>query len=588
MSRNTYVARRSFPSFTFAPGTVLLALVFCTTYVSADHDDDDPQICKHGGSGLAFPLFGNEYSWPIGLQCICYLLGLIYMFLGVSIIADLFMESIEIITSETKTVKLNGKPLEIKVWNATVANLTLMALGSSAPEILLNVIEITTGDFFSGALGPGTIVGSAAFNLLCIIAVCIIALPDGEGRRISEPGVFVVTAVSSLFAYLWILVILQLSSPDIVEVWEGILTFLFFPVLVYVAYGMDQGWLKPKQVSPDGAVLPDTQPKRRLSAISGGGLTPQQCKELVRTVAQSVGEKNSGEKADEVIKLLALQQMKPSRAAMRINAVRMMTGGKRVMPSAAKVAKSAEQTSALFNPGIQAMVQFKSDMYIVSEGDGKLDVCVVRTNPSGTSSVQFETVGGTATADVDYKSINGVLEFADGETEKVISIVIIDDDEPEEDEFFTVRLFNEKDCVVGEWGSCTAIIIDDDEPGDIGFDESMQEVTAMESAGFAELTVRRFNGSKGSISCKVRTQDVNVPNGAKEGRDYVALQDTIVFDSQQMQATIKIKVMDTDKFDRNEIFKVILFEPKGPVSDVCLYTPHLCTSSPLFLDINFI
>jgi solute carrier family 8 (sodium/calcium exchanger) len=27
------------------------------------------------------------------------------------------------------------------LWNPTVANLTLMALGSSAPEILLNVIE---------------------------------------------------------------------------------------------------------------------------------------------------------------------------------------------------------------------------------------------------------------------------------------------------------------------------------------------------------------------------------------------------------------------------------------------------------------
>lgn len=29
----------------------------------------------------------------------------------------------------------------VDVWNPTVANLTLMALGSSAPEILLNVIE---------------------------------------------------------------------------------------------------------------------------------------------------------------------------------------------------------------------------------------------------------------------------------------------------------------------------------------------------------------------------------------------------------------------------------------------------------------
>jgi solute carrier family 8 (sodium/calcium exchanger) len=30
--------------------------------------------------------------------------------------------------------------IDVEVWNATVANLTLMALGSSAPEILLSVI----------------------------------------------------------------------------------------------------------------------------------------------------------------------------------------------------------------------------------------------------------------------------------------------------------------------------------------------------------------------------------------------------------------------------------------------------------------
>jgi solute carrier family 8 (sodium/calcium exchanger) len=370
-----------------------LAFICLATVVDANHDDDDPQICKHGGGGVAFPLFGNEYSWPVGLQVTCYFLGLIYMFLGVSIIADLFMEAIEVITSETKTIKVNGQPLEISVWNATVANLTLMALGSSAPEILLNVIEITTGEFFSGALGPGTIVGSAAFNLLCIIAVCIIALPDGDGRRIAEPGVFVVTAVSSLFAYLWILVILQLSSPNIVEVWEGILTFLFFPMLVYVAYGIDQGWLKSKQVTPDGDQEQNSgAPKRRLSAISGGGLTPQQCKELVRTVANTVGTHTEGEKTEEVIKLLAMQQVKLSRAAMRVNATRMMTGGKRVMPSQAQLTKVSEQTTALLNAEAGHVVQFKSDIYMVSEGDGKLDVCVTRTNPTGVSSVQFETV----------------------------------------------------------------------------------------------------------------------------------------------------------------------------------------------------
>lgn len=32
----------------------------------------------------------------------------------------------------------------VRIWNETVSNLTLMALGSSAPEILLSVIEVQT------------------------------------------------------------------------------------------------------------------------------------------------------------------------------------------------------------------------------------------------------------------------------------------------------------------------------------------------------------------------------------------------------------------------------------------------------------
>ena len=63
----------------------------------------------------------------------------------------------------------------VRVWNATVANLTLMALGSSAPEILLSVIEVVGNNFEAGELGPGTIVGSAAYNLLIVPAVCIIS-----------------------------------------------------------------------------------------------------------------------------------------------------------------------------------------------------------------------------------------------------------------------------------------------------------------------------------------------------------------------------------------------------------------------------
>ena len=52
-----------------------------------------------------------------------------------------------------------------------------MALGFSSPEILLSSIEIVGNSFYAGYLGPGSIVGGAAFNMCCITAVCVIAAP---------------------------------------------------------------------------------------------------------------------------------------------------------------------------------------------------------------------------------------------------------------------------------------------------------------------------------------------------------------------------------------------------------------------------
>jgi len=89
------------------------------------------------------------------------------------------MEAIEKITSKIEVVEIedgegNMRQKKLLFWNATVANLTLMALGSSAPEILLAVLETCTNlGQCPGELGASTIVGSAAFNLLVISGLSI-------------------------------------------------------------------------------------------------------------------------------------------------------------------------------------------------------------------------------------------------------------------------------------------------------------------------------------------------------------------------------------------------------------------------------
>jgi len=192
---------------------------------------------------MVFPMGGDsEMSWPDGFRGFLYAVGMIYWFLGVAIVADVFMASIEKVTSRRKKVRLpDGRTKTVKAWNETVATLTLMALGSSAPEIFLSVIDIVKKNFHFGALGPSTIIGSAAFNLLVIIAVCIAVIPAGEGRSIFNLPAFYITAIFSVAAYVWMAVMLSWISPEIVEVWEAALTFLMLPALVWISYKTDVG-----------------------------------------------------------------------------------------------------------------------------------------------------------------------------------------------------------------------------------------------------------------------------------------------------------------------------------------------------------
>lgn len=73
-------------------------------------------------------------------------------------------------------------------------------------------------NFNAGELGPGTIVGSAAFNMFVIIGLCVWVIPDGESRKIKHLRVFFITAFWSIFAYIWLYLILAVISPGIVEV----------------------------------------------------------------------------------------------------------------------------------------------------------------------------------------------------------------------------------------------------------------------------------------------------------------------------------------------------------------------------------
>ena len=61
-------------------------------------------------SGLLLP-FINEFLWPVEVRALLYLIALLYCFMGVAIIADIFMGAIEKITSTTRKVTFDVTPI---------------------------------------------------------------------------------------------------------------------------------------------------------------------------------------------------------------------------------------------------------------------------------------------------------------------------------------------------------------------------------------------------------------------------------------------------------------------------------------------
>mmetsp|Transcript_68682 Transcript_68682/g.178388 ORF Transcript_68682/g.178388 Transcript_68682/m.178388 type:complete len:845 (+) Transcript_68682:94-2628(+) len=555
---------------------------------------------------LALPLIGGSGAgWP----AVLYLVGLGWCFLGVAIIADIFMGAIEKITSQ-KVRRFSSQTQRMYtavVWNPTVANLTLMALGSSAPEIMLNVIETClTNEMYSGDLGPGTIVGSAAFNLFMIIAVCVSAIPDGEIRLIKEVPVYVITASCSIFAYIWLLVVLLVISPHVVEPWEGFLTFLFFPGLVFLAFLADKGYFSEN---------------RKKSHLVTADMSKEELAELRATIRRDFGNISD----DQMTKIIAVQcGDRSSRAHYRVSATRRLTGGKRVrlqprMRStkllSAFVSKKIlpiDEEPEVEEPGCcdenLSVIQFSAGRHAVLENSGSKVIKVLRSGDlSSVATVKYKTRDGSAKAqgrqtveegEGDYIHAEGSITFEAGEVEKTIEIKILDDYTYEEDEDFHVDLY-EPDVIIdtdspkmdkrqkaalGLVSTTTIVIIDDDMAGIISWEQEEYRCKEQPQDHEEHFTVLRKHGSKNKVVCKFTTES----DSAIAGKDFEQTSGTVAFEEGVVTAVVSVKILARGRYAASECFRIVLTEitegsgakfdeTTDGGADSCIATVHIIT-----------
>ena len=110
-----------------------------------------------------------------------------------------------------------------------------------------------------------------------------------------------------------------------------------------------------------------------------------------------------------------------------------------------------------------AIVQFSGATFGVTEGTQDVTLTVVRTgDTTGTTTVDFGTVNGTATNRVDYAYRFGRLRFNPGETSKSFTVLITDDVLIESDETLTVTLSNPTGGSLGSLNTATVTVLDND------------------------------------------------------------------------------------------------------------------------------
>ncbi|KAF2361476.1 Sodium/calcium exchanger membrane region [Trinorchestia longiramus] len=513
-----------------------------TTIVNGDTFINESALHNYKCSdrGLLLPIV-SEYTWSEEVRATLYFIGLLYCFLGVSIIADIFMGSIEKITSKTKKVYLtqSGKDepdeIEVRLWSDAVANLTLMALGSSAPEILLSCIEVVGNNFNAGELGPGTIVGSAAFNLLVISAICICSIPNGEIRRIKDVKVFAITSVFSLVAYLWLLLILVAISPNVVEVWEALVTLLFFPLLVLLA------WLAEKNIC---GVPSKTETSKQMEL---GNFEPGEVDKLVKDrqyfrdghldrdgLVRFIKEvKKYPGLTDEDAAVLAasklVESQSHSRMWYRVGAVRSMTGGRKTQPQLSmKLKESVAQESE------RIRLKMKEAFGIPENNNKELLPTEDAVEALGLRQLVsiISVLPAPLAKDVEIKAKKDILKrkqiatIAD-KLERVYNVMNEHPDAPTLGSIPPVKPFE------------NAII-----------DFHAASCAVMEDIGKFKVEINR-SGRTDNVA-RVRVESIE--GTATEGQDYIEVNEIITFDRGEVSKTVEVEIINDNQWEPDEEF----------------------------------
>lgn len=179
--------------------------------------------------------------------------------------------------------------------------------------------------------------------------------------------------------------------------------------------------------------------------------------------------------------------------------------------------------------------------------------------PSGeTIKVNYASIGGTATAGVDFESVKGTLVFAPGELSKEVVVPVKGDAIYESTETFTVHLSSPYHVVIGD-GEGVGTISDNDSPPKIGiFDGAALE---RNSGKLAAQIIVQLSKAPVLENQTVKVNFATVNRTATGGSDYESTRGTLVFGPGQKSKIIEVPIFGDTLSEANETFLIKLSSP---------------------------
>lgn len=242
---------------------------------------------------------------------------------------------------------------------------------------------------------------------------------------------------------------------------------------------------------------------------------------------------------------------------------------------------TSRATASTMSKNPSGIIRFTSYAYNAPETQGKVQIAIVRVGgTTGTVSVDYKTLDGTAVTGTDYDPIQGSVTFTGKETSKKIDIVVKNNVLAQGHKSFSLVLSNiTGGALLDVKGSKASVTIVDlqtsadavsvattttasssvsSNPSGV-FAVNAPTYMAAENGATLNITIQRIGGSNGTATVNYGTTN----GSATAGSAFQATSGTLTFSSGETSKTVPITIIDNTSIDGNRNFGLAITSPTG-------------------------